>query len=178
MKYRHTTHLHGDYLDGDLTPDQRDMVEHHLTECTDCRNDLVQLQNLTQAARLIEIPDPGDGYYDSLTQTIMARTDGIITEAPEAVAPDFRGRGRRVLMTLIKLAAAVTLLFTAFYISDFNQQRNATRWAEHIRKSNLATSGTETQGQMTPSVGINMFPGLPSPADPEDITDSAEASGQ
>jgi anti-sigma factor RsiW len=178
MKYRHTTHLHGDYLDGDLTPDQKELVEGHLADCPDCRHDLAQLRKLTQAAKMVDIPDPADGYFDSLTETIMARTDGIVVEAPAAAAPDFRGRGRRVLMTLIKLAAAVTLLFTAFYISDFSQRQHATRWAEHIRKSNLATSGAESQDQMTPSAGINMFPGLPSPADPEDITDSAGTTGQ
>jgi hypothetical protein len=120
MKYRHTTHLHGDYLDGDLTPDQKELVEGHLADCPDCRHDLAQLRKLTQAAKMVDIPDPADGYFDSLTETIMARTDGIVVEAP----------------------------------------------------------GAESQDQMTPSAGINMFPGLPSPADPEDITDSAGTTGQ
>lgn len=167
MTYRHTIFYHGDYLDGDLSPELRKQVEGHLATCTECREDLEKLKRLAESLRRLEVPDPGGQYFDSLSGMIMARTAAIpAPESSPTPAPYQRNAGRRILTTLIKLAAAVTLLFTAFYISDFNQEKRATRWAELIRQSGqFSSGGLETEDRLMSPAGINILSGLPSPAE-------------
>ncbi len=158
MTYRHTSHIHGDYLDGDLSPEQRNRVERHLATCDECRQDLEKLKKLTQALQGIEGPDPGKAYFDSLADIVMARTASMTgPELSSKPVTDRHSSGRQVLTTLIKLAAAVTLLFTAFYISDFSHKNHATRWAEHIGQSGyVTTDAAGTDEYMMPlSIGIN-----------------------
>ena len=61
------------------------------------------------------------------------------------------------MTTLIRLAAAVTLLFTAFYISDFNHRSHSDRWAESIGQSgyvNVGEAGVD-QYMIPMSIGFN-----------------------
>lgn len=170
MTYRHTIHLHGDYLDGELSPEQRDFVTRHLADCANCRNDLEKLRLLTQALKRVTTPNPGRDYFDNLTGNILARTESILgQEINSSPVTSHHSSGRQVLTALIRLATAVTLLFAAFYISDLNQEKRATRWAEHIKSSNYVTSdGTGPEGQVMPPAGIKMFLGMPSPDDQVD----------
>lgn len=168
MTYRHTTHLHGDYLDGELSPEQMEFVRHHLSICEKCRDDLDQLKRLNLVLKGTEIPDPGDDYFESVTDVILARTASISGQQSSPVMSGGRDNpGRQALKTLIKLAAAVTLLFTAFYVSDFHQQKQTTRWADKIKGSDYAAFDSlipvERLGQ--PPVGIHTLLSMPSPAD-------------
>jgi hypothetical protein len=172
MTYRHTLHLHGDYLDGDLSPQQETLVEKHVSECPRCREDLEKLKKLTQTLKEIQAPDPGDNYFRQLNDTLMARTASV---APAETSSSKSSReiqsGRRILMTLIRLAAAITLLFMAFYISDFNQERQTTRWTQHLMKQTDYVSSeinvSERQFIYAP-FGGKMLPGFPSNVDIEE----------
>jgi anti-sigma factor RsiW len=164
MTYRHTSHLHGDYLDGDLSPGASETVERHVESCAQCREDIERSRRLKHTLRQIEVPDPGNDYFEDLSDAIVARTSAMIPQeaSPKpAIEPD--NTGRQVLKTLIKLAMAVTFLFLAFYISDFNQEKQATRWADKIRQGNFVTSGqiSPEESLMYPPAGIDMSLGLP-----------------
>lgn len=144
MTYRHTTYLHGDYLDGDLRPEEMAQVDRHLKECAKCREDLERLRALKATLRKIESPDPGDAYFDNLSETVALRTEGIEDERAVEQTPVFRpAAARRVLKVLIKLAAAITLLFMAFYISDFNRKQQSTHWSENISGGGYAGTAVE-----------------------------------
>ena len=179
MTYRHTIHLHGDYLDGDLSPDQKDQIKRHLDTCAECRQDLEKLRRLTQALHAIEGPDPGDAYFENLTDLVMARTATMTGPAVSSrTIPEYRGPGRQTLTTLIKLAAAVTLLFTAFYISDFNYKNYAPRWAEYINHGGYAAAGESGPNEymMPLSVGINTLLSSPQETEPEKTTSQEESA--
>ena len=163
MLYRHTMHLHGDYLDGDLTPESLRLVEEHVASCEKCRDDLLRLKKLTTTLRHIESPDPGEQYFDDLLEGVSARTSsedqGAPIVEPNGLRPIF---SRQMLKTLIRLAAAVTLLFMAFYVSDFNEKRQASRWAGNVPPDRYAAGATADSAgyllQAPVGVGVVGFP--------------------
>jgi hypothetical protein len=147
MTYRHTKHQHGDYLDGDLSPDEMAQVEAHIKVCAECRDDLDRLKRLTASLRRIKAPDPGDDYFDDLLASAVARAEAIEKESAISTVRNAREpAAKRILQTLIRLAAAVTLLFTAFYISDFNQERKSTDWANDPTRGSYANIKSEALG--------------------------------
>ena len=170
MTNRHTIYMHGDYLDGDLSPDETARIEEHLKTCASCREDLDRLKRLISTLRKIEGPDPGKGYFDNLLATVVARTDIIEHEAAaDPVSLPVESGTRRVLRTLIRLAVAVTLLFTAFYVSDFSQRQKATGWANRVTDGGIVDSEAE------PIIPADYLPagittGIPYSADTGDKT--------
>lgn len=170
MTNRHTIYLHGDYLDGDLSPDETARVEEHLEKCTSCREDLDRLKRLIYTLRNIEGPDPGEGYFDNLLATVVARTDmDEHKTAAEVVSRPAESGTKGMLRTLIRLAVAVTLLFTAFYVSDFSQRQKTTGWA------NRATHGGFVDYEAEPIIPADYLPagittGIPYSADTNNTT--------
>lgn len=144
MTYRHTTYLHGDYLDGDLRPEEMAQVDRHLEDCEKCREDFKRLRALKATLRRIESPDPGVAYFENLSETVALRTEGIVDEQMAEQTPAFRpAAAKRVLKILIRLAAAITLLFMAFYISDFNRKQQSTHWSENVSSGGYAGTTVE-----------------------------------
>jgi anti-sigma factor RsiW len=167
MIYRHTTPLHGDYLDGDLPPEQRTVVEQHVATCDACRADLERLQNLTLALKKVNVPDPGDEYFDNLIEVVTARTAPVPPFLLSSSSPSRRPfPGSYMLKLLIRLAAAVTLLFFAFYVSDYDQERRDTQWTVQPSENGpVAQENIDVEGRLiNPPVGINLV-GIPSPLD-------------
>jgi len=170
MTNRHTIYLHGDYLDGDLSPDGTARIKEHLKKCASCREDLDRLKRLISTLRRIEGPDPGEDYFNNLLTTVVARTDIIEHEAAaEAVLRPVESGAKGVLRTLIRLAVAVTLLFTAFYVSDFSQRQKTTGWAHRV------TPGHYVDSEMEPIIPGDYLPagittGIPYSADTNKTT--------
>jgi len=162
MTYRHTTYLHGDYLDGALGPDEMARVDRHLQECEKCREDFRQLRTLKETLGRIESPDPGGAYFENLLEAVSLRTEGIeddrAAEQPSSFQP---AETRRVLMVLIKLAAAITLLFMAFYVSDFNRKQQTPHWSQNM-SGGYAETAIEPADYLP--AGLNQA-GVPIPPD-------------
>ncbi len=177
MTYRHTTYLHGDYLDGTLSPDEMAQVDRHLKECEKCREDFHRLQTLTATLRRIESPDPGDVYFDNLVEMISLRTEGIQDEQFAAQPSAFQPVAtRRTLKVLIKLAAAITLLFMAFYISDFNRKQQSPHWSEHMTGSGYAGTAIEPADYLP--AGLNQAGSQISPDSTRNEIDNSTDNGQ
>jgi hypothetical protein len=170
MTNRHTTYLHGDFLDGDLSPAETARVEQHLATCGPCREDLERLKRLTSTLRKIETPDPGDDYFDNLLDSVVARTASIERES-KGEAPSLKriSETKRMLQNLIRLAAAVTLLFVAFYISDFNQRQKSTGWTERFTQGEYVSSPSEPIEPFDYLPAGNTM-GIPFSGDTTDIT--------
>lgn len=165
MTYRHTSHLLGDYLDGELTSNEKSLVEAHVAVCARCREELEHLRKLITTLGQIESPDPGDEYFHNLLAIVTARTSGMARGLPSSPPVGTQiGPGRNILKILIRLAATITLLFAAFYISDFNQERRAARWpGKYTEGKYVLLEDSETIDYPGhPLAGFNMV-GIPAP---------------
>jgi anti-sigma factor RsiW len=87
-----------DYLDDELTPEERRLVDAHLSACTDCARTLRDLAEVAAAAASLPVREPPRDLWNGIANRISA--------APRAVAPS----RRRFAFTLPQLAAAVVVL--------------------------------------------------------------------
>ena len=89
-----------EYLDGDLTADERTALETHLEGCGDCRELLAGLRRTVARARALEDRPPGADLWPGIAGRIGARSAPV-------------RRGRRFTFTLPQLAAAGIALAVA-----------------------------------------------------------------
>ena len=93
-----------DFLDGELTPDERDAVESHLQGCASCAAVLDELAQVVARARTLEGRPPRADLWPG----IAARIDAGLSGA--TVVPMPARAVRRVAFTLPQLAAASVLI--------------------------------------------------------------------
>ena len=128
MNSRHIDEILHDYLDGDLTPEQRAEAEKVIAQSGELQARLKELKELKKVLGSIEVTNPGDAYFNDLTERIMARTD---SEPVTPIAPaNGNRRGPEIIKILIKLAAIVTLLFASFYFSTLKEHSTPVKWTQ------------------------------------------------
>lgn len=93
-----------------LTDDQKQCIEAHLGQCTECAEILVLLKDLKDC----DLPDPGDLFWKTLPQKIRALIRDEHTR---------RSVGRFSLLRLLPLAPALTLVIMAFFIFPLQDQQ-------------------------------------------------------
>jgi anti-sigma factor RsiW len=65
-----------DYLDGELTPENRTRMERHLGECQDCRRLLAGLRRIVQGLHFL--PPPGAGVHGArIAVSVRTRLDEL-----------------------------------------------------------------------------------------------------
>lgn len=161
MTYRHTTHFHSDYLDGELDPGRSVEINKHLAECEACKKDLDRLKNLKKSLRNIVVDDPGDDYFEDLSGRVKAQIEAIEPhqDRPQVVAKAGPiSRNVMALKRLIQLSAAVTLLFGAFYLSGYERDESRFRPSADIAMNQAETldSIVEAEFPIDPQSGINL----------------------
>jgi hypothetical protein len=94
-----------EYLDGELTPDERDAIERHLAGCDACAATLEELRRVVERARSLPPRAPAADLWGGIAERIDARP------AIDARIVPLRARApRRFSFTLPQLAAASVLL--------------------------------------------------------------------
>ena len=63
------------YLDGELDPEQRAQVDHHLASCDACRRDLAEFQNLNEELATMEFKDPSDEQLEHYWRSVYNRLE-------------------------------------------------------------------------------------------------------
>ncbi|MGH7517837.1 MAG: zf-HC2 domain-containing protein [Gemmatimonadales bacterium] len=91
-----------EYLDGDLTADERKALERHLAACPVCSTTLADLTRVVMRARTLPAPQPGRDLWDGIADRIAAQR---VTPPNPAAAPSARAR-RRWMFSWPELAAA------------------------------------------------------------------------
>ncbi len=95
-----------DYLDGELSAEERKAVDAHLEGCAECTAVLNDLKRVvTRAASMPPRPPQAD-----LWDGIAARIETDASRSRDAVLPFARRESRRFTFTLPQLAAAAALL--------------------------------------------------------------------
>ena len=94
-----------EYLDGEITPDERDAIERHLAGCHACAATLEELRRVVERARSLPPRAPAADLWGGIAERIDARA------AIDARVVPLRARApRRFSFTLPQLAAASVLL--------------------------------------------------------------------
>lgn len=94
-----------EYLDGDLTPGESEELEHHLTECEECRSTVEELRQVVTRARGLEDTEPDRDLWAGIVDRI---------EAPAVVPLAERRKRRRVSFSVPQLlAAGITLILVS-----------------------------------------------------------------
>lgn len=174
MTSRHSRYWHGEYLEGEVSPERKAEIEQHIQGCPECREDLERLRRLRASLGRIQSPDPGPAYFEGLGERIVARIDAAVEETPLPVRPGHRSG--EILKTLIGLAAVITLLFSSFYLSGLKQERDRKQWVEQAAHGKYVhtESGQPSTVPVELQTGINSV-GSPSPLSAD--RDSLETAG-
>lgn len=94
-----------EYLDGELTPDERDAIERHLAGCDACAATLEELRRVVERARSLPPRAPAADLWGGIAERIDARA-----AIDARVVPLRASARRRFSFTLPQLAAASVLL--------------------------------------------------------------------
>lgn len=102
----HETERLSAYLDGDLSPAEREELKAHLAGCTECAATLVDLERIVVGARSLEDRPPGRDLWPGIAQRLERSSEPAVTP----LASRRRGAFRRFSFTLPELAAAAVAL--------------------------------------------------------------------
>ena len=128
MNSRQIDDILNDYLDGDLSPDKRAELEKMITGSPELQTRLKDMKRLKQTLGGIEVTDPGEAYFNDVTERILARIDSK-PNVPVNSVNDIR-RGHEIIKVLIRLAAIITLLFASFYLSTLKEHSTPVKWTQ------------------------------------------------
>jgi hypothetical protein len=133
-----------DYLDGELSADERGAVEAHLRSCAPCAAVLADLQRIVTRAQSLEARPPRADLWAGIANRIEA---GRPAPEPGFVIPFARRDGRRFAFTLPQLAAAAVILMAVSGGIAWEAAVRSPDGLRHTASAPETTSGQDvTQG--------------------------------
>lgn len=100
-----------EYLDGELTPGERQALDAHLSSCANCRTTLEELQLVVENAGALADRPPKYDLWPGIARRIGVRATPVIADLDERRR--LRDPRRRFAFTVPQLAAAAVLLVFA-----------------------------------------------------------------
>ena len=97
--------LFSPFIDGELAPEEREIVEDHLIECEVCQKEFGRLKELDLALSQIEVEEPSHGFHRRLIHTLGKEYAK-------------RRRKRSFLIQIAPLAAAASILLIVLVSSQ------------------------------------------------------------
>jgi len=83
------------YLDGQLSPDQQQRLETHLSTCRDCTRELAELRELKENLAMIKFKEPSDAeldrYWDSIYNRLERGLGWILSSAGAIIVLCYAG---------------------------------------------------------------------------------------
>lgn len=109
-----------DYPDGELSSFRRRLVEAHLQVCTDCRQELAELQEAVQRFQQHSLPAPEPGFWEEFNRELHQKLARVNYQTP---AP--QPRRLKLPYLLGAPALAVLLFFLSTYLIKLQQPGQA-----------------------------------------------------
>ena len=112
-----------DYLEGNLEPDQKILVENHLANCLQCREHFQEIQRIASLLKSYTVADPGEAFWDRLSSRIYSRVNSEkpAQRKPWEILQDWM-TWKRLAYTTTPILLMLLFLFPAyhFYQSHFS----------------------------------------------------------
>jgi len=134
------THIDA-FLDGSLAPDEMAAWRHHRDECPSCRREAEEIRELRERLKGARAPDPGESYWNTLEQGILARTIEKDVVVRSQSVPNDRGTRFPFGSVFIPLAATLVLLLGSL---TFTPVLRDTEPSAGIDKNGVAVAVNET----------------------------------
>jgi hypothetical protein len=64
-----------DYMEGNLEPNQKTLVNDHLANCPRCRQEFERIHDIWFLLNFYNVEDPGEAFWDSLSSRIYSRVN-------------------------------------------------------------------------------------------------------
>ena len=92
------------YVDDEMTPEEREEYEKHLSVCEDCREAVKRFEELKSITGRLRMKDPTDEFWESYWKSIYRRME------------------RRIAWIFIAIGSAMFLVYAAYQIiRSFNE---------------------------------------------------------
>ncbi len=72
-----------DYIDSELPLSLKQLVDEHIAECLECRNEVNAFQKTRTLLQLRSVPDPGDTYWETTWQKIEEKIPARVVSLAE-----------------------------------------------------------------------------------------------
>jgi hypothetical protein len=132
-----------DYPDGELSPFWRRRLEAHLQVCPACRQELEELQAVTQTFRQLPWPAPEPGFWQDFNRELHLKLARLNHQAP---APE--PRRSRVPYILGAPVLAILLVFLVSHLVNLHRPLDTLRVAEMPKTEAPRTRPGEPQMDM------------------------------
>ena len=110
------------YMEGNLEPDQKTLVENHLANCPQCREHFREIQGIASLLKSYTVADPGEAFWDGLSSKIYSRVNSekLTQRKPWEILQDWMG-WKRLVYTATPILLILFVLFPIyhFYQSHF-----------------------------------------------------------
>jgi hypothetical protein len=128
MTIRFPSSLLEDYVDNELSEEERAEFKKQLESSPELRAEYESAIALKELLKTQTVPDPGEDYWSEVTQLILAKTAGSENlERIEVVSQDDLSRKKSAFYrSLISAVAALFILFSALYIGSDHQRQMQT----------------------------------------------------
>lgn len=166
MTHKSLLSLLEDFVDGELSDEDAERVRAMLAESPDIRTEYELSKLVRGILHNKGSYDPGDTYFDELTELIRARTIQRTREEHTRISPSVtRSERRAFVRSLVSAVASLILLFTALFIGSKRDlfTANMNRGGQEIMttaevSAELATFQTELGSvEQRQNLGQGMF---------------------
>ena len=103
------------YMEGNLEPDQKTLVENHLANCPQCREHFGEIQCIASLLKSYTVADPGKAFWDRLSSRIYSsvNTDKPVRRKRWKILQDWM-TWKRLVYTVAPILL-ILVLFPAYY---------------------------------------------------------------
>ena len=113
-----------DYVEGNLEPDQKTLVEVHLLNCLQCREHFQEIQRIGYFLKCYTVSDPGEAFWDSLSARIYSRVNSEkpTQRKPWEILQDWM-TWKRLMYTATPILLILLLLFPIYHLYQSHFQK-------------------------------------------------------